>query len=90
MSIEHYNINAEAFIKDTFEADMSVTADKFLSYIPKAGCILDLGCGSGRDSQYFIKRGYDIYAMDGSIEMVNHAKKFLGDRVQCVHITRTC
>lgn len=28
--------------------------------------ILDLGCGSGRDSKYFAKKGYDVVAADPS------------------------
>lgn len=81
MSIEHYNINAEAFIADTFTRDLSTIADFYLSYIPEGGTLLDLGCGSGRDSIYFRDKGYDVYAVDGSEAMVEHARKYLGDRV---------
>lgn len=82
MSIEYYNENAQAFIDSTFKVDVSYTAYKFLKHIPKDGVILDVGCGSGRDSLIFSDLGYEVYAMDGSVEMVNHAKQFLGDRVQ--------
>lgn len=31
--------------------------------------ILDFGCGSGRDTKYFISRGYQVDAIDGSKEL---------------------
>jgi 2-polyprenyl-3-methyl-5-hydroxy-6-metoxy-1,4-benzoquinol methylase len=45
------------------------------------GKVLDVGCGSGRDSIWFQTHGYEIYAHDASIAMVEHCKNFLGDRV---------
>ncbi|MGX8686838.1 MAG: SAM-dependent methyltransferase, partial [bacterium] len=32
---------------------MGTVREAFLSYIPDGGSILDLGCGSGRDSRAF-------------------------------------
>ena len=42
---------------------------------PPLGCrrfrfrVLDFGCGSGRDTKYFISKGYDVEATDGSEEL---------------------
>ena len=37
------------------------------------GRILDLGCGSGRDTKYFVDLGYKVNAIDASKEMVRLA-----------------
>ena len=54
-----------------------------LSYIPKASNILDLGCGSGRDSLEFIKKGYNVTSVDGSKELSLAASKIIGKEVIC-------
>lgn len=35
--------------------------------------IIDLGCGSGRDSKAFINKGYKVTAVDGSKELAKIA-----------------
>lgn len=82
-SIDFYNLHTESFIEGTFNVEMSELRNRFLEYVPKAGALLDLGCGSGRDAKAFLELGYDIYAVDGSVEMVNHCKQYLGNRVIC-------
>jgi len=39
--------------------------------------ILDIGCGSGRYTVYFAKRGFDVYAFDSSRTGVSYTKKWL-------------
>lgn len=39
------------------------------SKVKKGSNILDLGCGSGRDTKYFLEQGYDVEAIDGSAEL---------------------
>lgn len=41
----------------------------------QGNCILDLGCGSGRDSLYFKNQGYCVYAIDPSSTFCEHAKE---------------
>jgi SAM-dependent methyltransferase len=60
---------------------MGETLDKFITYLPEGGEILDLGCGSGRDSVYFIDRGFDVTAVDGSEEMCELASIHIGQDV---------
>ena len=48
------------------------------------GDILDFGCGSGRDSKYFISKGYKVKAIDGSKEMCKLASKLINQEVQCM------
>jgi SAM-dependent methyltransferase len=82
-SINYYNKNAEVFINGTIDVDMSELRNRFLKYIPKKGTILDLGCGAGRDAKAFMTMGYDVYAVDGSVEMVKSCGQYIGTRAVC-------
>ena len=48
------------------------------------GTILDLGCGTGRDSKAFKEAGYKVVAVDGSSELCKMATKLIGQEVKCV------
>lgn len=78
----YYDLNAKAFIESTLKADMSEHYDKFLTYVPKHGRILDAGCGSGRDSKNFLDLGYQVEAFDNSTEMVKFATHLTGIEVK--------
>ena len=45
--------------------------------------ILDLGCGSGRDTKYFLEHGYRVDAIDGSAELCALASEYTGIPVKC-------
>lgn len=81
--ISYYNDNAEAFCAGTRAADMSETRGRFLRYVQSDGLILDAGCGSGRDSKYFLEHGYHVIAMDASEEICRLASAYLGQAVGC-------
>ena len=80
-TLDFYNNNSKSYIKSTLSIDMSHLYNDFLKHIPKESNILDLGCGSGRDSLEFIKRGYNITAVDGSKELSIAASKIIGQEV---------
>lgn len=82
--LEYYNKNAKLYFEQTVEADFAENYEKFLSKIPDGAYILDFGCGSGRDSKYFLKNGYKVKAIDGSIEMCKLASEYIGQEVQCM------
>ena len=69
-TIDYYNNNAEEFFKNTLKIKLNDLYNKFLEYIPVGGRLLDLGCGSGRDTLYFLENGYDVTSLDGSQKMV--------------------
>ncbi|NCC82266.1 MAG: class I SAM-dependent methyltransferase [Clostridia bacterium] len=81
-TINFYNINAKEFYKNTVNADMSANYKKFESHLFKNAHILDAGCGSGRDSLYFLEQGYNIDAFDASEEMVKLSSELTGIEVQ--------
>lgn len=86
-TLDFYNENASEFVADTFYADMSKTADRFLRLLPKGAAILDLGCGSGRDSLYFLERGYKVTAVDGSEELCRLASENTGLKVRHMYFS---
>jgi SAM-dependent methyltransferase len=81
MQNNYYEIHAENFIKSTFDVDMSALYDRFLKYLKPNSKILDVGCGSGRDSLAFKKMGHIVTAFDASPAMVSIASKNLSQPV---------
>lgn len=75
LTIEYYNQNAVEFVSTTVGADMESIYEEFEKYINIGGCILDLGCGSGRDSKYFYEKGYHVIAFDAAIAMCEETRK---------------
>ena len=80
--MNYYDLNAEEFFSDTVDADMSTHHEKFLKNLPENACILDAGCGSGRDAKLFKSLGYNVIAIDGSVEMCKLASKHSGVNVK--------
>ena len=78
MTLEFYNQNAESFFNDTIQVDMSELYRPFVQRVKPGGHILDAGCGSGRDAKAFLAMGFQVDAMDASIEMVKLASQFTG------------
>ena len=68
-TIEYYEKNASTFIESTINADVSELYRSFEEFLTPGCRILDLGCGSGRDSKYFVEKGYDVVALDPSPSM---------------------
>ena len=77
-TINYYNINADKFIENTLFVDFTQTQQRFLSRLKKGAFILDFGCGSGRDTRYFLEQGYQVEAIDGSEEMCRLAARYTG------------
>jgi SAM-dependent methyltransferase len=77
-TINYYNDNAQAFYERTIGADLSDSYQAFLKYLPDNPYILDAGCGSGRDSKFFLKEGCAVTAFDASQAMAALAAKETG------------
>lgn len=77
-TLEYYDQNAEQFFKTTADVDFTGTQDRFLRCLDPGSRILDLGCGSGRDTRYFMEKGYQVDATDGSAEICRLASEYTG------------
>ncbi len=76
-TLDFYNKNADQFVKGTVSVDFSETQERFLSAL-KGKRVLDFGCGSGRDTKYFLESGLDVTAVDGSEELCKIAGEYTG------------
>ena len=77
-TIDYYNKHAEEFTTSTFEVDMKSLYQPFLAELPEGARILDVGCGSGRDTLAFKNKGYQVDAIDYSEELVKKATRLTG------------
>lgn len=82
LTIQYYNENAEQFVNTTLDVNFTEMQDTFLSMLRKGSYILDFGCGSGRDTRYFLEHGFVVDAVDGSLEMCKRASDITGIRVK--------
>ena len=77
-TLDYYNQYAEKFAAETVSVDFESVQSRFLQKLPPCAYILDFGCGSGRDTKYFLEHGYQVEAMDGSIELCRLASRYTG------------
>lgn len=77
-TINYYNKNAADYACDTSDLEFSGIQDMFLEYLKDGAAILDFGCGSGRDSKYFLQKGYQVTALDGSAKLCRIAEEKTG------------
>ena len=81
-TIDYYNKHAEEFTASTFEVDMESLYQPFLVFLPESAKILDVGCGTGRDTLAFKNKGYHVDAIDYSEELVKKATELTGIQVR--------
>lgn len=81
-TINYYDTNAKDFVEGTLNVDFKTTQDKFINKLPAKGYILDFGCGSGRDTKYFLAKDFNVDAIDGSIELCKIASEYTNIKVR--------
>lgn len=74
-TLDYYNQNAKKFITGTIQ-------NRFLDKLHPGAEILDYGCGSGRDTKYFLEQGCKVTAIDGSQELCKLASEYTGIQVK--------
>ncbi len=77
-TLGYYNENAAKFIETTANVEFGELQGRFAQMLPEGGRILDLGCGSGRDSLAFVNSGFVVDAVDGSEAMAKAASELTG------------
>lgn len=81
-TLDYYNQNADVFVAGTISVDFKQKQDKFIGRLQAGDYILDFGCGSGRDTKYFLEAGMKVDATDGSEELCKIASKYTDIKVR--------
>ena len=80
-TLDYYKQNADNFVKGTVSVDFKETQDRFIKELCGKR-VLDFGCGSGRDTKYFLEAGFDVVAIDGCEELCKIASEYTGIQVK--------
>ena len=77
-TLAYYEKNADRFAADTQSLSFGMVQNRFLKYLSAGARILNFGCGAGRDARYFLSKGFQVDAIDGSAKMCEIARKNTG------------
>lgn len=72
-AVKTYNKIAELYAKYNYEKLLQFQLSKFISLLPGEK-VLDVGCGMGRDVEYFMEEKLDVIGIDLSKKMIEEAK----------------
>ena len=89
-TLSWYKENAFLYAEKTKYSLVYDALGEFLSRVEEKGRILDFGCGSGRDSHYFLERGFSVDSLDGSEEMKREANRLFGIDVRLSSFLSLC
>ena len=81
-TLSWYRDNAIQYAEETRNSLVLDALWEFLSRMKEGGTILDYGSGSGRDSAYFLDKGFSVDSLDGSAEMKAQAERLFGIKVK--------
>lgn len=76
-----YARKAATYAADTGAYPPPLPLQQFAARLPAGACVLELGCGSGRDSGWLLSQGFDVHPTDGIAEMATEASTRLGVHV---------
>lgn len=82
MTDDHIQTTIKTYDKTAPEYIVKVQAyapeperEKFISLVKPGGKILDAGCGSGRDANYFASKGFTVTGIDLSDGLLSYARE---------------
>lgn len=73
-TLDTYNNIAGDWAAKNTDADFWADEHLKFSLIVSSGYIIDVGCGTGRDSQWFVDHGYGYVGVDASTQMIQIAQ----------------
>lgn len=82
LTISTYNKIAETYANTYYGDSIDIPyIDTFMSYLPIHPHVLDVGCGSGRFTPYFVSKNCKVEGIDLSEKMIEIAKKRIPDGI---------
>ncbi len=82
-TLDYYRVNAATYVQETIDNNAHhPIRQRFVDLLSPNSQILDLGCGSGRDSRFFLDHGHQVTAVDAVTEIAEYAEKILGRTVR--------
>jgi 2-polyprenyl-3-methyl-5-hydroxy-6-metoxy-1,4-benzoquinol methylase len=81
MTQKYYQHKAQGYFTETTAMTMSPVLEKFALYLEAGDHVLDVGCGSGRDSLWFLNHGFQVTAIDTCRELSALASEYIGQEV---------
>ncbi len=66
-----------------YSKEVDYVSNLIKKYSPEAKTILDLGCGTGRHDELFIKHGFSVWGVDISEKMLEEANKLAENDKLC-------
>jgi len=73
-----YSRRAASYAADTGDYSVSEHLTRFSALLAQDARVLELGCGSGRDSAWMLSKGFEVHPTDGIAEMAEQASARLG------------
>lgn len=81
MTNEYYQSNADSYFTETISMKMDPVLEKFALRLVPGGHVLDVGCGSGRDSFWFLSQGFQVTAFDSCRELAKLSSNHISQEV---------
>lgn len=75
ITLDYYNNNSEELCGKYEGANVKGLWSELDSIFTNNSSLLEICCGSGRDASWMLKRGFQIQAIDGSLELIDEALK---------------
>jgi SAM-dependent methyltransferase len=71
-----YQATAKEFAQNVADLAPVESIEKFIKLLPSKAKIIDIGCGSGRDTKIFTHAGVDVLGIDFSSSLIEIAKMY--------------
>lgn len=75
LTLEYYEKNAIELSAKYESARLEHLYDEIKSFFRPAAKLIEVGCGSGRDASRLLRKGFDIYGIDGAEQLLQQAFK---------------
>ncbi|MDO5294059.1 MAG: class I SAM-dependent methyltransferase [bacterium] len=86
-TIRHYEQTGKNFSERTYVYNLEGIQKRFIHMLPEKAIIMDLGCGSGKNTLYFKSQGLTVIPVEGSRVLCNIATKHTGIKVRHMRVS---